>query len=63
MGRRSSEIIRGWSPAAFAEGMERAVASALPTSSRRFPAFSRAVLGLLSLASRHPRAFHSAPNA
>ena len=59
MGERSAEIISHVRPEDFADGLWRAAQAGRSRSNRRMAVPARGVLSALSLAARHPRAFHS----
>ena len=59
MGERSAEIISHFRPEDFADGLWRAAQAGRSRSNRRMAYPARGVLSALSLAARHPRAFHS----
>lgn len=59
MSQRSAEIISRYRPHDFAEGLWDAVLAGRLRAHRRLALPARAVLSTLSMAARHPRAFHS----
>ncbi len=62
MGRRSREIVQGWSPDAFAEGLWRALQAGRRHADRGLAPLARALLWVLRHAARDVRAFHSVPD-